>query len=447
MKILKFGGTSIGTPKNLRKSADIILKDTYYKKIVVLSALSQVTDCLVQLGIAIKKKEILYFKELLIKLRNRHIAFSRELFDKAFTFSKARNFIESIYFFIETLYNSPSDSEIEKILLAQGEFLSTYIFDLYLKEKKIDALLLPALVFMKTIGGKPDEEFIKRRLNEEISKHNIIKIFLTQGFICMDENGRIDNLGRGGSDYTASLIGAAVDAQEIQIWTDIDGIHNNDPRIVRNTSPIHFLSFNEAAELAYFGAKILHPAAILPAKRANIPVLLRNTLNLKSTGTFISKEHTISGEVKAITSKSGVIAIKIQSSETLLAYEFLREIFQVVENYKTPIDMVTISEIGISFIIDDDSIYLKKIISELTRWEDVKIDKNQAIIYIIGHFLQEQTRLMIVILKALKNIPILRISYGGNKSSISILVQEQNKAEALHILQKTLFSRKQISAV
>jgi len=326
----------------------------------------------------------------------------------------------------------------EKAILAQGELLSTALFHYYLEEIGEPSILLSALNFMRIDENEePDLTYIETHLKQELAKHPDQKLFITQGYICRNNFGEIDNLKRGGSDYTASLIGAAIHAEEIQIWTDIDGMHNNDPRFVNKTHPIKQLSFDEAAELAYFGAKILHPTCVLPAQSRKIPVRLLNTMQPEALGTLINEKTSGEG-IKAVAAKDGITAIKIKSGRMLLAYGFLRRVFEVFERYKTPIDMITTSEVAVSLTIDNDS-NLSLIIKELEEFSSVEIDKNQTIICLVGDFGPEKQGVVVHILEALKNIPIRMISYGGSHYNVSLLVNADKKKEVLQAINAGLF--------
>ncbi len=278
---------------------------------------------------------------------------------------------------------------------------------------------------------------IETRLSAILAQYPSTTLFITQGFICINPRNEIDNLKRGGSDYSASLIGAAVQASVVEIWTDIDGVHNNDPRIVQNTKPIAELSFDEAAELAYFGAKILHPSTVLPAKLKNIPVLLKNTINPTGKGTLISNKISGTG-IKAIAAKDSVTVIKIKSGRMLLAYGFLRKVFEIFEKYKTPIDVITTSEVAISLTIDKED-YLAQIVDELKVLGAVEVDKNQTIVCIVGNMIAEEKGHALEVMQALDNISVRMISYGGSRHNMSIVIDSNNKEKALRSLHKNLF--------
>jgi aspartate kinase len=324
-------------------------------------------------------------------------------------------------------------------LLAQGELISTELFYHHLQEIKTTARLLPALHFMSIDENQePELEKISERLKPILETMSNVDILVTQGYICRNHRNEIDNLKRGGSDYTASLIGAAIRAEEIQIWTDIDGMHNNDPRIVKKTMPIAELTFDEASELAYFGAKILHPSTIVPAQKYHVPVILKNTMDEKAAGTIISDKGS-RGQFKAVAAKDGITAIKIKSSRMLLAYGFLRRVFEVFERYKTPIDMISTSEVAVSVTIDENK-NLAKILEELNLFGTIEVDDNQSIICIVGNMLSEKEGVLKEVFQSLANIPIRMVSYGGSPNNISILVSTSQKDKALNLLNEGLFN-------
>ena len=344
----------------------------------------------------------------------------------------------SILIFLKNTLSNVFSESVEKEILAQGELLSTQLFLAYLHEEKVPSVLLPALDFMRIDEEKePDTDFIRSMLGQQMRAYPDIQIYLTQGYICRNSQGEVDNLQRGGSDYSASLIGAAIDAEEIQIWTDIDGMHNNDPRIVEKTFPVAELSFDEAAELAYFGAKILHPSSIRPAQKANIPVRLLNTMQPDAAGTMITAKKG-GREIKAVAAKDGIIAVKIKSSRMLLAYGFLCKIFGIFEKYQTPIDMITTSEVAVSLTIDDET-HLEAILAELKKYGDVEIDTDQTIICIVGHMLVSQRGVLKRVMDAVGELPVRMVSYGGSRYNISFLIDSHLKKEALNMLNKGLF--------
>lgn len=441
MKVLKFGGTSVGKPERMHSVARLISdKD---RKLVVLSAVSGTTNSLVEISDALLKKEVAKGCELIDKLFTPYKDFIKQLYSTPEALKKGEAIIDEHYNFIKGHTTKEFTEKEVKVLLAEGELISTQLFQEYLVEQGYKSVLLPALEYMKTDEDQePVLPFIEEKLGALINKYPDAHLFITQGYICRNSDGEIDNLKRGGSDYTASLVGSAIRAEEIQIWTDIDGMHNNDPRIVKRTFPIAELTFDEAAELAYFGAKILHPSTILPAKKFGIPVRLLNTMQPEAKGTLIAN-NTSPKEIKAIAAKDNITAIKIKSSRMLLAYGFLRKVFEIFEKYKTPIDMITTSEVAISLTIDDAK-NLDKINAELKEFCILEVDTDQTIICIVGDFLAEKKGIVRKIFDTLENIPVRMISYGGSKNNISILVSTQYKAEALNALNEGLFFQEAI---
>lgn len=439
MQVLKFGGTSVGTPERMQKVARLICVDEK-TKIVVLSAVSGTTNFLVEITQLLAFEQSIDSK--LEDLHSQYIKFIEELYTSDASKQKALAIVEACFDEIKTCSKELYSSVSEKIILAQGEIISTNLFQVYLEEIEVNSILLPALNFMYIDEEEePDLTKIKERLKVEIEKNDKAKLYITQGFICENSNGKIDNLKRGGSDYTASLIGAAINADEVQIWTDIDGMHNNDPRYVRNTFPIEGLSFDEAAELAYFGAKILHPLSILPAKKYNIPVRLKSTMDEAAQGTLITQRLTDKG-IQAIAAKGGITAVKIKSARMLLAHGFLRKVFEVFEVHKTSIDMITTSEVAVSLTIDNEQ-YLQEIIKELEELGVVEVDRNQTIICIVGNMVAEKTGVIKKIFDAISGIPIRMVSYGGSRHNISILINSEYKIQALRDLNEGLFQIKE----
>jgi len=437
MKILKFGGTSVGSADRMKNVAKLVTANNE-SKIIVLSAVSGTTNTLVALTNAAYHKDSDTYQNLLLELRKKYAQLIDELYEETAFQQEANDKIDAHFQLFQDLFQSDFDEVKEKIILAQGELMSTFLFHLYLKSNGIGTILLPALEFMRTEEGEPDKETISKALKSKLEQHLESKLYITQGYICLNENGEIDNLKRGGSDYSASIIGAAIQADEIQIWTDIDGMHNNDPRIVDKTFPVNELSFEEAAELAYFGAKILHPASVLPAQKANIPVRLLNTMQPEKKGTLIRADVTHEKRITAIAAKDGIVAIKIRSSRMLLAYGFLRRVFEIFEKYKTPIDMITTSEVAVSLTIDETD-YLSKIMEEINQFGKVEFTENQTIICVVGRFLQGDATVPVRVLQLLKDIPIRMISYGGSKYNISILMHSEYKTKALQLLNEGLF--------
>ncbi|TZF83657.1 aspartate kinase [Pedobacter sp. BS3] len=436
MKILKFGGTSVGSPERMKRLLDIIRPQE--KQIVVLSAVAGTTNSLVEIANAYQNSDKQKAKELIKALHAKYEVFIKELFSSDEGLASGRELIDYHFALISDFANELFTPIEEKIILAQGELLSTTLYHFYLKEIGVKSVLLPALDFMKIDeDNEPMVEYIGEHLQPLLDKHADNTLFITQGYICRNSFGEIDNLRRGGSDYTASLIGAAIKAEEVQIWTDIDGMHNNDPRIVKGTTPIAQLSFDEAAELAYFGAKILHPQSVFPAQKYKIPVRLLNTMEPAAAGTLITNESE-KGKIKSIAAKDGITAIKIQSSRMLLAYGFLRRVFEIFERYKTPIDLITTSEVAVSLTIDETR-YLDDIIRELKDFGTVEVDDNQTIICVVGDFSVGVHGFASRVLDALKHIPLRMVSYGGSNHNISLLVKTDDKTEALRSLHNRLF--------
>jgi aspartate kinase len=436
MKVLKFGGTSVGSPERMKKLLDII--DAEERQIVVLSAVSGTTNNLVEIGQAYLAGDKTRAAELIKTLKDKYEIFIKELFAKPEYLAQGKDVIDYHFGLLSGLANDLFTVIEDKIILAQGELLSTTLYHIYLKEIGVPSVLLPALEFMKTDeDSEPIVDHITEKLTPLLEKHPDNKLFITQGYICRNAFGEIDNLRRGGSDYTASLIGAGIRSEEVQIWTDIDGMHNNDPRIVPNTKPIAQLSFDEAAELAYFGAKILHPQSVFPAQKYKIPVRLLNTMDPQAKGTLITNDSE-KDKIKSIAAKDGITAIKIQSSRMLLAHGFLRRVFEVFERYKTSIDMITTSEVAVSLTIDDTA-HLNEIKTELNVYGTVEIDENHTIICVVGDFGAEQHGYAARVLEAVKHIPVRMISYGGSDHNMSLLVKAGDKIEVLRSLHSRLF--------
>ncbi|HSP86885.1 MAG TPA: aspartate kinase [Ignavibacteriaceae bacterium] len=436
MKVLKFGGTSVGSAERMKAVAELILNDE--PKIVVLSAMSGTTNALVEISNALNKNKNDIADEIINSIEDKYYKVADDLFSKKEFKEKGKKLILSHFSFIRSFKEIDFSDTEEKKILAQGELISTGLFHLYLSEIKIDAILLPALNFMRIdTNSEPDNYYIKENLNRELNLHPDKKIFITQGYICKNLYGEIDNLKRGGSDYTASLIGVAINSEEVQIWTDISGFHNNDPRYVENTYSISRLSFDEAAELAYFGAKILHPSTVLPAKLANVPVRLKNTMKPEDEGTLITDKPTGEG-IKAVAAKDGITAVKIKSGRMLLAYGFLTKVFQVFEHFETPIDMITTSEVAVSVTIDDAS-RIKNIVTELKKIGEVEVSKNMSIVCLVGHNILKQKGYINKVFDALNNFPLRMISYGGSRHNISILIPSEDKKAVLEALHKSLF--------
>lgn len=436
MKVLKFGGTSVGSAARMREVTKLIVDGE--QKIVVLSAMSGTTNTLVEICDYLYKKNPEGAYELINVLEKKYKQHIEELYTTDIYKNKTHAFVKSIFDYLRSFTKEMFTLFEEKIILAQGEIISTNMVTNYLCEIGVKACLLPSLEYMRTDKhGEPDLPAIRENLQVLLEEHKGYEIYITQGFICRNAYGEIDNLQRGGSDYTASLIGAAIYAEEIQIWTDIDGMHNNDPRIVENTTPIRQLHFEEAAELAYFGAKILHPTCIQPAKHANIPVRLLNTMAPDAPGTLISNESEAE-KIKAIAAKENITAIKIKSGRMLLAHGFLRKVFETFESYQTSIDMVCTSEVGVSVSIDNTK-YLHDIIDDLKKYGTVTVDEHMCIICVVGDLEWENLGFEAKAIEAMKDIPIRMISYGGSNYNISFLIREEDKAKALKALNTHLF--------
>ncbi len=437
MKVLKFGGTSVGSAQRMKEVSNLILDGQ--KKIVVLSAMSGTTNTLVEISDYLYKRNPDAANETINKLEQKYLSVIDELYEKEETKQRTLEFLSSQIDYIRSFTKNLFTLFEEKIILAQGEILSTNMFTNYLHETGVKAVLLPALEYMRIDkNSEPDTEYIRENLNKLLSKYTDAEIFITQGYICLNAYGEVDNLQRGGSDYSASLVGAAIKSEEIQIWTDIDGMHNNDPRVVDKTSPVSHLHFEEAAELAYFGAKILHPTCILPAKLANIPVRLLNTLQPQAFGTLISNK-TEKSKLKAVAAKEGITAIKIKSGRMLLAYGFLRKVFEIFESYQTSIDMICTSEVGISLTIDNNK-HLHEIIDELKKFGTVSVDTEMVIICVVGDLEWENVGFESKVVDALKDVPIRMISYGGSNYNISLLVKSSDKKKAMQALSDKLFN-------
>lgn len=437
MKIMKFGGTSVGKPERMRQVAELITKDAD-DKIVVLSALSGTTNALVSIGECLAKGERDQAKQQIDTLEAQYYEFIENLINKPGILAKAKAIVADHFEFLHIILRISFSEALSKDILAQGELLSTKLFSAYLEEKEIDHQLLPALEFMTIdMNDEPQIGSIKVKLTQLLEQYKDKKIFITQGYICRNARGEVDNLKRGGSDYTASLIAAAINASVCEIWTDIDGMHNNDPRVVKKTIPVEQMSFDEAAELAYFGAKILHPASIWPAQFYKVPVKLLNTMQPEAKGTTI-KEEAGSVGVKAVAAKDNIIAIRIKSSRMLLAYGFLRKIFEVFEKYRTPIDMITTSEVAVSLTIDN-SANLKDIIKELEPFGTVEVDENQAIISVVGNKISQTSGMVKKLFGSIVNIPVRMVSYGGSPHNISLLVPAEFKTQILQQLNKGMF--------
>jgi aspartate kinase len=437
MLVVKFGGTSVGKPERMKKIANLVT-GMEGKKIVVLSALSGTTNTLVKIGDFLLADKHAEANNEIATLEKHYLQFIKELYESIPYQAIGEELVSRYFSLFRLLAAGKFDDRSYRELLAQGELISTELFYHHCHERKINARLLPALHFMSIDeNSEPELEKISERLKPILEAMSGADILITQGYICRNHKNEIDNLKRGGSDYTASLIGAAARVEEIQIWTDIDGMHNNDPRVVKKTVPIAELTFDEASELAYFGAKILHPSTIVPAQKYGVPVRLKNTMDEKAFGTLISEKGT-SGQFKAIAAKDSITAIKIKSSRMLLAYGFLRQVFEVFEKHKTSIDMISTSEVAVSVTIDDDK-HVNEIVNELKDLGTIEVDKNQTIICIVGNMLADKEGVLKEVFQSLAGIPIRMVSYGGSNNNISLLIETSQKDKALNLLNEGLF--------
>jgi len=434
---MKFGGTSVGKPHRMKEVAQLI-SASEEPKIVILSALSGTTNALVEISTLLSTNDRTTAQEKINALEANYQQFITELLSDELVLVKAKKVLAEHFEFLSIILKISFSEALNKDILAQGELLSTKLFCLYLEEKQVDHRLIPALDFMSLDNqDEPQVGTIKVKLAQILQKHKDVGIFVTQGYITRNAKGEVDNLKRGGSDYSASLIAAAINASVCEIWTDIDGMHNNDPRVVKSTRAIEQLSFEEAAELAYFGAKILHPASIWPAQLYNVPVKLLNTMQPSAKGTLITEQAGSTG-VKAVAAKDNITAIKIKSSRMLLAYGFLRKVFEVFEKYRTSIDMITTSEVAVSVTIDSDQ-FIKEITKELEAFGTVEIDTDQTIVSIVGNEITETKEIIYHLFESLKDIPVRMISYGGSRHNISLLIPGSYKLQTLQVLNKGLF--------
>ncbi len=441
MKVFKFGGTSLGTPERFGKIPGLLSGEE--KKIVVLSAISGTTDQLVRINACLAQEDKQGAGTVVNELERFYSKFIYSLFDWTPFYNQARLFVETRILRLRGLLERSFVREVENEILAQGELLSTGLFRCLLLARGEDFLYLYAPdILHKNTEGQPDMEYLRRALSKSITQNPATTLFITQGFICSNSHGKLDTLGRGGSDFTASLIGAALEVDEIQIWTDVDGVHNNDPRWVEETRPIPELSYDEADELAYFGAKVLHPACVFPAKQRNIPIRIKNTLNPEAPGTLVH-EGRKGSSIKAVAVKGGITAVRIRSARMLMAYGFLRKVFEIFERYETPIDMISTSEVSVSLTIDDNS-SLGQIVQELKELGVVEVDENQTIVCVVGDFMAEKPGMVRIVLNALREIPVRMISYGGSMNNVSLLLHEQDKDKALRALHHHLFLNREI---
>ncbi|MDR0711367.1 MAG: aspartate kinase [Prevotellaceae bacterium] len=436
MKILKFGGTSVGSAERMKALLKLIVNDD--PKIVVLSAMSGTTNSLVEIVALLRQKKLSDAAAAIQTLEDKYAAVVAELYAKPDCAKEASRLLRAHFDLLRGFSAEPFSVKEERIILSQGELMSSMLQNLYLQEQRVPSVLLPALSFMrKDQHDEPDMYFIREMLKRELAQHPDCRLFITQGYVCRNFAGEVDNLKRGGSDYSASIIGAAIGAEEVQIWTDIDGFHNNDPRVVNKTHSIPHLSFDEAAELAYFGAKILHPTCVIPVQEAKIPLWIKNTMEPAAFGTLISAE-TKPGVITAVAAKDNITAIKIKSGRMLLAYGFIRQIFEVFEDYKTPIDMITTSEVAVSLTIDDTS-SVDKIVDKLKHFGVVEVDTDMTIICVVGNKISESKGVAAKVFGALANIPIRMISFGGSRYNISLLVDSAYKKPAMEALNEALF--------
>ena len=437
MNVMKFGGTSVGSPERMKSVAQLITRSGD-PTFVVLSAMSGTTNSLVEISNYLYKKNPEGANEVINNLETKYMDHVEKLYQDDGYKKKTRDFLRDRFSYMRSFTKGIFTSFEEKIIVSQGEIMSTNMVNNYLQEQGIKSVLVDALSFMRTNkNSEPDLPYIKEHLHEVMEKNPGYQIYITQGFICRNAYGEVDNLLRGGSDYTASLIGAVLPADEIQIWTDIDGMHNNDPRFVDHTAAVHQLNFEEAAELAYFGAKILHPTCVQPAKYAGIPVRLKNTMEPDAEGTIINNELG-RGTIKAVAAKDNITAIKIKSSRMLLATGFLRKVFEIFESYQTPIDMITTSEVGVSMSIDNNA-HLNEIVDELKKYGTVTVDADMCIICVVGDLDWHNVGFETIATDAMKNIPVRMVSYGGSNYNISFLIKEEDKKRALQSLSDTLF--------
>ena len=437
MKVLKFGGTSVGSAQRIKNVANLILADGQ-QKIVVLSAMSGTTNTLLEISGYFRQQNPVGAADVINRLEHKYSETIDELYVQDSNKLKAREVIRDIFDYIRSFGNRAFTIFEERCIVAQGELMSTNLMNLYLIEQGISVAFIPALEYMRIDkNAEPDFKYIEQHLKQQISANPDAQIYVTQGFICRNAYGEIDNLQRGGSDYSASIIGAAIRADEIQIWTDIDGMHNNDPRFVEGTQPVRNLNFDEAAELAYFGAKILHPTCITPARMYNIPVRLLNTLQPEAPGTIIS---TVSEQdkIKAVAAKDGITSIRIKSSRMLMAYGFMSQVFEVFERYKTSVDLVTTSEVGVSLTIDNPK-RLDDIVTELKKFGTVVVDSDMVIIAVVGDMAWDNVGFESRVIEALEDVPVRMISYGGSNYNISILIKAEDKVRALRALSAKLF--------
>ncbi len=431
MRVLKFGGTSVGTADRMNDAIDIIEKNSF-DQIIVLSAMSGTTNDLVSINTSLRNKTKDKAQQLIEALDAKYIRVLADLYPEKSDRDRGRSLLSPSFDLLNSKLESSSfDSVDEKEVLAQGELISTRLFTLICEIRGVAVALIPALDFMRTNEkGEPDMEMTRELITPFLETlDDDVHTLVTQGYICRNASGEIDNLQRGGSDYTATVIGAAIKADEVQIWTDIDGVHNNDPRLVPNTQPIRNLSYREAAELAYFGAKILHPTCVLPVEKEQVALRLKYTMEPTAEGTLIS---SVASEraITALAAKDGITAINITSDRMLNAHGFLTKVFQIFEDQETSVDMITTSEVAVSLTIDDTT-NLDHIIKELRKFAEVEVSSDHAIVCIVGNELYNETSHLEHIFTFLKDIPVRMVSMGGSQNNVSILVPSSVKKEAL----------------
>jgi aspartate kinase len=437
MKVLKFGGTSIGDANQIRKVVKLISQNN--SKIVVLSALSGITNLLSEFIKQVNNENYIVSDQIKIIIKERHLALCTELLNCTNFIKLAQKKITETLDALSLFNNQKISGNNVQFVLAQGELLSATIIHLYALEQETDAVYIPALNFMRLNEyNEPDYECIRTNLTNEINKYSNCNLIITNGFICLNQKGHIDNLGRGGSDFTATIIGNVLNSTAVEIWTDIDGLHNNDPRFVEHTKTIQNLSFDEAKELAYFGAKVLHPSSISPAQNRNIPIIIKNSFSVEDLGTVIS-EFTDNKKLKAIAAKDDIITIMVKSGRMMQAYGFLRRIFEVFEKYQTSVDMLTTSEISVAMTIDNNT-HLNPIIEELSKLGETQVVENQCIISIVGDYTLNQNISIQKIIDGLGNIPVKMISFGASKINMSFVIDSENKTEALNLLNSCILS-------
>ena len=417
MRVLKFGGTSVGSAKRFKEVARLITAEKH--NIVVLSAMSGTTNTLVEIAGYLYSHNQDGARDTIASLHAKYNGVIKELLSQQESIEKVQAYIDGLFKTLSDITKDPFGEVQERIILSQGELMSTFLMTTYLEEQGVNVKLLPALSFMRTdVQGEPDQEAIRVQLSRLLEKEKGADLYITQGYICMNARDEVDNLRRGGSDYSACIIGAVVGAEEIQIWTDIDGLHNNDPRVVENTTAVRHLHFDEA-------------------RYANIPVRLLNTMEPEAPGTLIDGTPD-SGVIKAVAAKDNIVAIKIKSSRMLLAHGFLRKVFEIFETYRTPIDMICTSEVGVSLTIDDTR-YLSEIVHDLKQYGTVSVDLDMCIVCVVGDMDWANCGFETKVMNALKDIPVRMVSYGGSNYNISLLVKEEDKAATLRSLSQTLF--------